>query len=107
MTIAYLLLLIPLIFGLQAGYKFVQWVRSGTAGVEGFTYTRSEDPSWYYLNLFCCLILIGFYVISGIFLFMSLKSGGFKLNSAWSFVYMFLIVSQGVGLTKKKNSSPA
>ena len=101
MTLAYLLLLLPIFLALQAGYKCVQWFRSETAGVAGYEYTRSENPSWFYITLGSGIFLVLFYLISGLFLYLFLQASGGKFSSTWTGIYLVLFVSQSIGLNKK------
>ncbi len=107
MTLAYLLLLLPIILALQAGYKCFQWLRSGTAGAAGYEYTRSEDPFWFHITIGSALILVLFYLISGLFLFLFLRASGGRFHTTWTLLYLVLAISQTIGLHKKDRSQAA
>jgi len=107
MTLAYLLLLLPIFLALQAGYKCIQWLRSGTAGVAGYEYTRSEDPFWFYITIGSALFLVLFYLVSGLFLYLFLHASGGRFHTIWTWVYLVLAIFQSIGLHKKDRSQAA
>ena len=102
MKLAHLVLLFPGYLAFRLILALSKWLRDGIAGFSGYEYTRSEDPGWYWLTIACSLVLVCFYVISGVFHSIEITNNQFQWGSTFNFLFLLLAISQEVGLLKRK-----
>ncbi len=107
MKLAWLLLLVPVFLTLQILYHCIKWLLSGTAGIAGFEYNKSEEPVWFWLTIAGSVVLVVIYVFAGLSLYVSASAPGAEFNRYSDFLILCLLVAQGVGLSiRKKRGTP-
>lgn len=107
MKLAWLLLIIPVFLTVQTMRECFKWLISGTAGIAGYEYTKSEAPGWYWLTVTGSVVLTAFYALVGVLLYFEAITPGVRFGSIIDFVILFMLVAQESGLTYFKKRASA
>jgi hypothetical protein len=107
MKLAWLLLIIPVFLVVQALRECIKWLISGTAGITGYEYSKSQAPVWYWLTITGSIVLVAFYVIVAILLYIEANTPGARFGSMIDFLILVMLVAQESGSTFLKKRASA
>jgi succinate dehydrogenase/fumarate reductase cytochrome b subunit len=105
--LTWLLLIVPLFLVAQTLRECFKWLTSGSAGIEGYEYARSEEPVWYWLTITGSVVLIGFYLFIGLLLYIEVRSPGARFGSFIDVLILLMLVAQESGLSILKKRASA
>ena len=107
MKLAWFLLIIPIFLVVQTLRECIKWFISGTAGITGYEYSKSQAPTWYWLTITGSVVLVAFYVFAGILLYVEASTPGARFGSMIDFLILIMLIAQesGSAFLKKRASA--